>query len=210
MPNSVRDRLNCSWEYLFHLVRTRHYFYDLDAIRVPHQSPSRGLTARARRAKAKTGPSHTKPPRPIWAGPLAGRNDGLIRARAEGRAGHPLGKNPGDVWTLPTAPARHEHFAVFPEALVERPLRATCPVKVCTRCLAPTATDRSACDCRAPTRPGLVLDPFMGAGTSAVVAERLGRDWLGIELNPKFKRLALARIRTARRCGQQMTRGGDA
>jgi len=42
------------------------------------------------------------------------------------------------------------------------------------------------CRCRAESVPGLVLDPFMGAGTVAVVAERLGRDWLGIELNPEF------------------------
>jgi DNA modification methylase len=43
-------------------------------------------------------------------------------------------------------------------------------------------------------RPGLVLDPFMGAGTTGVVAKGLGRDWLGIELNPEYWALALTRI----------------
>ena len=42
--------------------------------------------------------------------------------------------------------------------------------------------------------PGLVLDPFVGAGTTAVAAERLGRDWIGIELNPDFAALAERRI----------------
>jgi adenine specific DNA methylase Mod len=54
------------------------------------------------------------------------------------------------------------------------------------------------CDCFAPSRPGVVLDPFMGTGTAAVVAERLRRDWLGIELNPTFTKLADHRLRSAR------------
>ena len=43
-----------------------------------------------------------------------------------------------------------------------------------------------------------MLDPFIGSGTTAVVAERLGRNWLGIELNPTFARLADERIRAER------------
>ncbi|WNB79593.1 MULTISPECIES: DNA methyltransferase [unclassified Stenotrophomonas] len=42
---------------------------------------------------------------------------------------------------------------------------------------------------------GLVLDPFIGAGTTAVVAERLGRQWLGCELNPEYAAIAQTRIR---------------
>ena len=54
------------------------------------------------------------------------------------------------------------------------------------------------CSCVSPTRPGLVLDPFMGAGTVAIAAEANRRDWLGIELNPAFARLAEKRIEHAR------------
>jgi DNA modification methylase len=43
-----------------------------------------------------------------------------------------------------------------------------------------------------------VLDPFMGSGTTAVVAESLGRDWLGIELKPDYVELAFGRIATSR------------
>ena len=58
------------------------------------------------------------------------------------------------------------------------------------------------CSCRADHRPGLVLDPFMGSGTTAVVAERHRRDWLGIELNPGFAAIARERI------GNQRARAG--
>jgi DNA modification methylase len=48
-------------------------------------------------------------------------------------------------------------------------------------------------------KPGIVLDPFFGAGTVAVVAEQNGRDWLGIELNPKYAAIAEERIKAARK-----------
>ena len=57
---------------------------------------------------------------------------------------------------------------------------------------------RPVCTCTAPWVPGLVLDPFMGSGTVGVVAEREGRDWLGIELNPAFVALSEQRIARAR------------
>jgi hypothetical protein len=55
------------------------------------------------------------------------------------------------------------------------------------------------CECFAPTRPGLVLDPFFGTGTTGVVAERLNRDWLGIELNPSYRAVAEQRFVRSRR-----------
>jgi DNA modification methylase len=58
--------------------------------------------------------------------------------------------------------------------------------------LAPT------CDCGTTWEPGVVLDPFIGSGTTAIAAEREGRNWLGIEINPQFARLAERRIATAR------------
>lgn len=221
MPNSVRDRFSCRYEVIYHLVRSSSYFFDLDAVRIPHVSQRRRLTARSRHAKAYVG--ITRQPtkeatRPIWAGPLAnGRNDGLAHARREGRAGHRWGKNPGDVWTIPTAGFRGPHPAVFPERLVERPLLATCPQRTCARCGTPWRQQRNVvdvpvCGCRAGWRPGLVLDPFMGAGTTGVVARRHGRDWLGIELNPDFRALALHRIASTPEpaADAPAPRGGDA
>lgn len=130
---------------------------------------------------------------------------------AAGIVGHPLGKNPGDVWSMGVSRYRGAHFATYPEHLVERMLRAACPEARCSRCrapwfrpvrrLGPTAVRqalRASCRCQAPSEPGLVLDPFLGSGTTAVVAERLGRDWLGIELNGDYIRLAQDRLARAR------------
>jgi site-specific DNA-methyltransferase (adenine-specific) len=219
MPASVADRLNTTYEVLYFLVRSPRYLFDLDAIRVPHRSP---VQKRERPIKM---PLPTA--RPSWAGPLAGSNSGLTRLKATGRVGNSRGKNPGDVWPISTHAFRGAHFATFPQQLVYRPILATCPEAVCTRCHAPlrhranirtdaisrnqllgnsSRTSRAAlkatplrqCGCGAPTMPGVVLDPFMGSGTVAIAAEQLGRDWLGIELNPAYAKLARERIANAR------------
>jgi len=209
MPASVTDRLTASWEPMYFLVHSRRYFFDLDAIRVPHRS-------RLRRSGRRRGPEprHPGSGRPaVWAGPLAGDQSGLDRLKASGMPGHPLGKNPGDVWTLTKSSFRGGHHATFPEALVERPLLATCPERVCVACgvawrrqrlltslgtLTVRGELRPTCTCEAGWRSGLALDPFLGSGTTAVVAERFGRGWLGVELNPDFAAIAQSRIATAR------------
>jgi site-specific DNA-methyltransferase (adenine-specific) len=207
MPTSVRDRLACTYEVVYFLTRSRRYFFDLDAIRLPHRSGPRGKST-GRQASLSN-----------YTGPLGGSHSGIDKLKREGLVGHAAGKNPGDVWSLPTAGYRGAHFAVFPEALVERPILATCPERICVQCdrawtrpvrtfavhtMEGSRTVRKAgglrrCDCFAPSRRGVVLDPFFGSGTVGVVAERLGRDWLGIELNPAYRKLAWKRIEAARR-----------
>jgi DNA modification methylase len=196
MPASVTDRLNTTWEPVFLLVRSPHYYFHLDAIREPHRS------WRPPTKRPNTGLKYAAAKRPPWSGPLAGSSSGLVKIRAEGRVGHPLGRNPGDVWTVATAKFGGKHYATFPAGLIDRPIRATCPEKVCNACgRAWSHVDGSLhpdCRCKAGSRPGLVLDPFIGAGTTALVAERLGRDWLGIEINPDYARLAMERIKDER------------
>jgi site-specific DNA-methyltransferase (adenine-specific) len=204
MPASVTDRLTNNWEVVYLFVRSPRYHFDLDAIRVPHRSPTN--RKRARTAARGYRPATVRPP--SWAGLLAGNNSGLARLNAAGIPGHPAGKNPGDVWTMATSTFRGEHFATFPPQLVARPLLATCPERVCSRCAQPWSRppQRSAkprqltatCDCRARSRPGVVLDPFFGSGTVGLVAQQHERDWIGIELNPAFAELAEQRIANAR------------
>ena len=207
MPTSVKDRLSCTWEVLYFFTKSERYFFDLDAVRVPHHGQR--TKQRAPRVEWSV---------PLdWRGPSAGSNSGLDLLKASGLPGHPLGKNPGDVWTIPTAGYKGAHHAVYPERLVERALLATCPERVCTDCGTPwqraphRARDqltlpgqlRQVCACSgARMKPGVVLDPFIGSGTTAVVAERHGRDWLGIELNSEFAALAVQRI-AERRNGLQ-------
>lgn len=78
------------------------------------------------------------------------------------------------VWDIPTKCYKEAHFATYPEDLIKTPILAGCP------------------------EGGVVLDPFMGAGTTAVVAARLKRQWLGIELNPAYIDIATKRIEHAR------------
>lgn len=225
LPQSATDRLSPTYEVVIFATKSRRYFFDLDAIRVPHRSARRARLAIRERGRR-----------------YQGGNDGLGKMKAEGRVGNPRGKNPGDVWTVPTAADRHGHQATFPEALVERPIFATCPERICVQCdsawMRPTRIvsrrtsegmrhrrevgELRRCDCFAPVRPGVVLDPFMGTGTTALVAERLNRDWLGIELNPTFIELAEDRLRwwtasrraegsallSARRQSHPLTKGG--
>ncbi|MDP9164522.1 MAG: site-specific DNA-methyltransferase [Actinomycetota bacterium] len=199
-PSSTEDRLSCTWEPFYLLTRQPDYAFDLDAVRVPHRT--------ARRAPQQQVDATT----PTWAGPLAPNYTGLDKLKAQGLVGHPLGKNPGDVWHLATAGFRGAHFATFPAGLIRTPLLASCPERVCDACgsawrrakvtrtvghVAVMGALGPTCSCRAHWRPGLVLDPFFGAGTTGLVAAELGRDWLGIELNPTFAALARQRIDAA-------------
>ncbi len=107
--------------------------------------------------------------------PEAGKNRGngnLHDARWD-QAFHPLGRNRRTVWSVPLGKFPGAHFAVFPEGLVEPCIKAGCPPG------------------------GLVLDPFMGAGTTALVARRLGRSFLGLELVPEYVALAERRLAAA-------------
>ena len=85
--------------------------------------------------------------------------------------GNPNGRNKRSVWTVTTQPYAEAHFATFPPALIEPCIKAGC------------------------TKGGTVLDPFFGSGTTGLVADRLGRDCIGIELNPEYAALAERRIK---------------
>jgi DNA modification methylase len=104
--------------------------------------------------------------------PEAGKNGGSNNLH-DGRwdqAFHPLGRNKRTVWSIALSKFREAHFAVFPESLVETCIQAGCP------------------------RDGVVLDPFVGSGTTAVVARRLGRNYLGIDCAPEYCELATRRL----------------
>ena len=79
-------------------------------------------------------------------------------------------RNKRDVWIINTVPFKGGHYAAYPPKLVETCLLAGCP------------------------KDGVVLDPFIGSGTTGMVAKQLDRHYVGIELNPEYKELAEARI----------------
>lgn len=79
-------------------------------------------------------------------------------------------RNKRSVWTVATQPLREAHFATYPEKLIVDCIKAGCP------------------------EGGIVLDPFIGAGTTALVARKLNRNYVGFELNPDYVSLAQRRI----------------
>lgn len=145
MPESVLDRLSTTHEQVFLLSKSPRYWFDIDAIRQPYDPA--GL---ARRAYAFQPEKHRS----------------SLRDGGE-RPANDLGKNPGDVWNIPTNPFPGAHFACMPLALAERCVLAGCP------------------------EGGTVLDPFSGSGTTGLAATRNGRRYVGIDLNREYLDLSL-------------------
>lgn len=107
--------------------------------------------------------------------PEAGKNSGDNNLH-DGRwdqAFHPKGRNKRTVWSIPLSKFREAHFAVYPQTLVETCIRASCPEE------------------------GVVLDPFSGAGTTALTAKTLGRNYVGIDCVEEYCDLARRRVETA-------------
>ncbi|MBI4446876.1 MAG: site-specific DNA-methyltransferase [Acidobacteria bacterium] len=335
MPSSVKDRLTNKYEHIFHFVKSRHYYYDLDPIRVPHTSlHPQGHSWRTLEGRTMHTQRHLLGLRKAGAGYIghaSGKNPGDVMqigadvattaprsrglcamefhgepddsldfwkrevlesfrciGKATGRrfrgkhnqlsknsfrtalnsgqartavnaiidgldipagvkrelkrwwhdhSGHVQGTNPGDLWKVATRPFPEAHFAVYPETLCELPIKATCPPAVCSECGKPrqriieksgysgrsrkdnghrrhvpgfkerenrsqwgekpvhVTTGWTSCHCNAGFRPGVVFDPFAGAGTTLVVAKKLGRLYLGCDLKPAYVKLANRRLR---------------
>lgn len=98
-----------------------------------------------------------------------GRPNGA--ANTEGKKPYKGKRNKRDVWTVTVAPIHDAHFATFPKKLIEPCILAGCP------------------------KGGTVLDPFVGSGTTALVAEEHGRNCIGIDLNEEYCELARKRLR---------------
>lgn len=120
IPASVKDRFNNTYEHVFHFVKSKKYYFDLDAVKI------------------------------------MGANGKL--------------KNPGDVWDINTQPLSGDHTATFPEELVEKCIKSGSPEN------------------------GIVFDPFMGTGTSWIVANKLNRRFVGTEMNKDFFEFAKERF----------------
>ena len=175
-------------EYVFLLTKTSNYYYDTEAIRekpVPH-APDKIPTTRKQpyfgqpsQRTTETGYTpHYEPPE--------------------------QGRNKRSVWTLATEPSSDAHFATFPQALVETCILAGTSAKgVCRECGSPWARVidhegqwRPTCShWSQQPEPATVLDPFAGTFTTSVVANRLGRNSIGIELNPEYIEMARNRLR---------------
>lgn len=188
MPESVTDRCTKAHEYLFMLTKSGRYYYDNEPIKEPCASANPESPSYRANGKSDSRKKHA-----IYCASCDGSGDqtdengddcyacngtGLANiskaktaVKNEGFWKPPeSGRNKRSVWTIATKPFKGAHFAVMPEALCEPPILAT-------------------------SKPGdLVLDPFTGSGTTAVVALRHNRNFIGCELNPKYAAIAEKRI----------------
>jgi DNA modification methylase len=177
MPESVRDRCTKAHEYLFLLSKSERYYYDADAIREQLLESTEKRIAQnvARQAGSNRVPGKTNGPmKAVVRGSGMRSNDpeslGLTRGTTNQCCAHDGGANKRSVWTVPTQPFKEAHFATFPPDLIVPCIKAGCPID------------------------GTVIDPFSGAGTTGLVADRLQRHAVLIELNPKYADIARRRI----------------
>jgi DNA modification methylase len=247
MPESVRDRCTTSHSYLFLLSKQPRYWFDAEAIAEPAEwarwgdqtvpkyegtETAAGWIQPKTKAELRSGRVGRYQERAMY-----GIGDGTTPRKTLDEAS--ASKNARSVWTIPTQGYSEAHFATWPEALVERVLKAGCPEWVCVACgkarerlteasygkspahgAGPTVRKRnenvdvngwagetmprlakttktvgwSDCGCGQGFTPGVCLDPFIGSGTTALVARRLGRKAVGVELNPEYAQMAARRL----------------
>lgn len=169
MPGSQKDRPTSAHEHIFLLTKSAHYYYDIDAVKTPvkpHSIKRLGRADSATHKMANGAPGQTSHSISRER-PNINKQDGAGNRTYNGfndRYDHE--ENPmatlRDVWVMPTAQYRGGHFAVFPLELPRRCIALGCPPN------------------------GIVMDPFMGTGTTAEAAVKLGRGYVGAELNPAY------------------------
>jgi len=167
MPESCKDRPTKAHEYLFLLAKSERYHFDFEAFQEPVTGTANPRVAGwASSTGAHTAIAHNTP-KASKTGVGFGRGfDHVQKPRVKNNASMDAAlietrstRNRRTVWTIPTQGYEGAHFATFPEALVEPCILAGCPVG------------------------GTVLDIYFGSGTTGQVAQNLGRNWIGIELN---------------------------
>lgn len=187
MPESVTDRCTKAHEYLFLFSKEVRYYFDSASIqenRVQNEDANsfRGgsycgsETDNATMGKRKIpGNKKHKAATAYAEGDIKHRTKiGLVDYADRERAADPndLGKrNKRSVWTVGSSPFKEAHFATFPPALIVDCIKAGCPPG------------------------GVVFDPFMGAGTTALVSRKLGRNFIGLELNSEYINIAQKRLK---------------
>jgi len=162
MPESVTDRCTKSHEYIFMLSKRARYYFDADAIAEPRSSSSGAGAHDAVAHNRDKGDAKTFRGGQYVNGNKFANSHSSQRDSTGNKPSESETRNRRSVWTVATQPYREAHFATFPPALIEPCILAG-------------------------SRPGdIVLDPFMGSGTTAQVAQALGRQWIGCELNEEY------------------------
>jgi DNA modification methylase len=181
MPESVTDRCTKAHEYIFLMSKSQKYYYDHEAIKTECKNPEddlRRITKATMNGKSTPNEERNGIRNPSVGGKkhknLMEKGQSvhtMHRTRNEHGVDFYIEKaNKRSVWTVITKGYSEAHFATFPEDLIVDCIKAGCP------------------------EGGLILDPFMGAGTTALVARKLNRNYIGFELNPDYIKIANKRL----------------
>lgn len=172
MPSSAKDRFTIDFEYLYFFVKNPQYYFEqqLEPCSESYLKDNRpsGVIRQRLYKNSKYNQHEFRPGLPKSGGENHAKRGEPVHSSKERRRSKK--RNKRCVWSIPTANFKEAHFATFPEELVETPIKAGCP------------------------EGGIVLDPFAGAGTTCKVASDNGRQYVGIELNPEYRKMALERI----------------
>ena len=179
MPESVKDRCTKSYEHILMLSKSPRYFFDAEAISEPTADSTvkrfaQNVDAQAgsERAYGKTN-GNMKACVSRYGGRKYTANPEVFnRTKSGNMYDYRPRRNKRNVWTVSTKPYKGAHFATFPPDLIE------------------------PCILAGSKEGGIVLDPFLGSGTTAAVAQRLGREYIGIELNADYEPLIRQRLDT--------------
>jgi len=179
MPESVRDRCTKAHEYLFLFSKSAKYYFDHSAMLEPAKYDGRKQVMYSGSPKYLNNASGLKTQSLSKGGDRYPNKIRVFGSKNQvGTGRNDIGKmwtekparNKRSVWSVPTRGFKGAHFATFPPDLIRPCIVAGSPPD------------------------GIVLDPFMGAGTTALVARELGRNYIGIELNEEYVRMAGERL----------------
>ncbi|KKN65127.1 hypothetical protein LCGC14_0485150 [marine sediment metagenome] len=228
MPSSAKDRFTVDFEKMFFFVKSKKYWFD---------QPKEELITNENRAHGVVRNRELKYEGKYKQDQVGNRQYTGFNARYQSPT---IGKTKRSVWTITTQPYPEAHFATFPEALVETPIKAGCPEFVCKKCgkarfpiLKPSeeyaknlgkswhnhendavrgnsrkglghlkgisadyrTVGYTSCNCNAGFEGGICLDPFIGAGTTALVALKQNKRFIGFEINKEYIKIAMKRIK---------------
>jgi len=166
MPASVKDRFTVDYEYVFFFTKNKKYYFEqqFEPIKLDSVKRERRGNKDNKYSKDEYFPEGVHANTMSQPREYKGYND------VEQECSERKGRNKRTVWNISTKPFKEAHFAVFPEDLIETPIRAGCPEN------------------------GIVLDPFLGAGTTALVALKQSKKFIGIELNREYCKIANKRL----------------
>ena len=186
MPESIEDRCCKAHEYIFLLSKSERYYFGFAAIQEPATGLVPGNVTQQRLPGEREGENaNTRNGLHNYAARQRSKRNSFARTTKDSTGDHGQkpqfreGREPVEydsvrrkrsVWTVTTKGYPGAHFATFPPDLIEPCILAGAPAG------------------------GVVLDPFMGSGTTAAVATRLGRQWIGCELNPDYESLQRDRL----------------